>query len=247
MSMNNPSHPAGKPTLIASLVVALLCTFLTGCWQENPDRTENRKALARWEDARLAPNDSLVALLTGSDAHIRLAALRTAGLIGRTDVLPEMIAALEDPSDTVRRQAAFSLGLLGDERATAALTEASSSPRPALREAALAGLGRLPNDGQALLAATTSTSATEAALAWNGLRNAAARVDSSALRHAVLSGLTRPETDVQWRVLRCLERFPVADLTAMVEPFARSGDDQVRVHAYRALGRLGTPAALRWR
>ncbi|MBU8871589.1 MAG: peptidylprolyl isomerase [Gemmatimonadales bacterium] len=226
------------------LCLTLLSLLLTGCWQENSDREDSRKILAGWEDARLAPGDSLVALMTGGDAHIRLAAVRTAGLVGRTDILPEMIAALEDPSNTIGRQAAFSLGLLGDERAIPALAIAADSPRPALREAALAGLGRLPNDGQALLKASTATSAVEAALAWDGLRNMAARVDSSALHEAVLTGLARSETDIQWRVLRCLERFPVLNLFPQIAPYAKSDDAQVRVHAYRALSHLETVPAL---
>ena len=231
-----------QPTLPRNIFLAgLICLILlNGCWQEDTDRLESRRNLARWEDARLAPRDSLVALLKGGDAHIRLAAVRTAGLIGRTDILPEMIAALDDPSDTIRRQAAFSLGLLGDERAIAALTEAYDSPRPSVREAALAGLGQLPNDGQTLLAAAASTNPTEAALAWNGLRNVTAGVDSSALREAVLAGLARPETDVQWRVLRCLERFQATDLVPLVAPLAGSMNHQVRVHAYRALGQRET-------
>jgi cyclophilin family peptidyl-prolyl cis-trans isomerase/HEAT repeat protein len=236
-----PMHLAVPAVLLALTLVA---TVLGGCQQEGSSRLEAKHTLARWEDARLAPRDSLVAMLTGPDAHIRLAAIRSAGLIGRTDVLPELIAALDDPSVTVCRQAAYSLGLLGDERALPALNEAAGAPRPDLRESALAALGRISNNGTILLQATAATSETEASLAWDGLRNTFAEVDSMALRDAVTAGLTRPETEIQWRVLRCLERFAPSDLTSLIAPFTTSDNPQVRVHAYRALALRNSYPAL---
>lgn len=238
--------PLRHPVLpIALVCLALVSAAGSGCWQDESSREEAQRTLARWEDARLAPRDSLVAFLAAEDAHIRLAAVRSAGLIGRSDVLPEMIAALDDPSDTIRRQAAYSLGLLGDVRALSALEQAAGDLRPDLRLAALAALGRLPNDGTALLRASSAASEAEACAAWDGLRNAVADVDSTALREAVVAALLRPETEIQWRVLRCLERFAPTEVTTLIAPFAQSDDDQVRVHAYRALALRETYPALR--
>ncbi len=240
-----PSLNRYRAALCAAAFIALSWACLPGCSRNEALRAESRRALARWEDQRLAPADSLRSLLTGPDARLRLAAARTAGLIGRTDILPELIELLDDPSDTIRGQAAFSLGLLGDERAVEPLEQMAAGPRPALRMDALRALGRLENSGAALLTAAEAESAAEAALAWDGLRNQAARVDSTQLDQAIRASLARPEADVRWRVLRCVERFAPADLGPDVAAQLDDANDQVAVHACRALGRIGGVDSLR--
>ncbi len=229
-------------------LLPLLCLpwlGLTGCSLDRGDRQAGRQALARWEDRRLAPQDSLVALLHHDDAHLRLAAARTAGLIGRSDVLGDLLELVDDPSSTVARQAAFSLGLLKDTAAIEKLEQAAlHAPDPGLRVAALEGLGQLPYSGQALMTAALKPEPDEAMAGWNGLRNVAARADSSALDQTLSQGLLQPCNEVLWRVLRCVERAPWAHLTPAVAPHAHSSHTQVRVHAYRALARLGGKPAL---
>lgn len=230
--------------LATAVLVMLTAGFMPGCGPDRAHRQDSRRALARWEDLRLAPQDSLTALLTDPDAHVRLAAVRSAGLIGRSGVLPTMAGLLSDRSTTVAAQAAFSLGLLGDADAVDELTAAARGPRPAVRLAALQGLAHLEHDGAVFLAAATSPDPAEAAAAWDGMRNVAARADSAALHLALREGLTRQESDIVWRVLRCCELAPWPDLNSAVAPFARSPHPQTRVHAYRALARLGGQEAL---
>jgi cyclophilin family peptidyl-prolyl cis-trans isomerase/HEAT repeat protein len=225
-------------------LLAAMFLLGTGCLPDHSDRDAGFAALARWEDRRLAPQDSLTALLRHPDAHLRLAASRTAGLIGRSDVLPVLLENLEDPSATVVRQAAFSLGLLGDTAAVEALEKTAHDPHAATRVAALRGLAHLPHEGQALLAASAARDKEESMAAWDGLRNLTASVDSTALHQALTAGLNRAETDILWRVLRCSERAMTLDLLPAVAPLARSAHPQVRVHAYRALSRLDDPRAL---
>ena len=230
------------PVALSAFILA--CIILPGCFNEPEFRQEKLEAVARWQDQRLAPHDSLLALLEDADAHVRLASVRAAGLIGRDDVLPQMMSALQDRSVTVRAEAAWSLGLLGSPAAVVALESAAVDPRPAVRLAALAGLAHVPNDGRVLMEAGINGDAAEAVVAWDGLRN---MVDNSArenLLSAIQAGMTRPESDVRWRVLRCIELVPDSTLTGLVAPFARSDQTQVRVHAYRSLARLDSPAAL---
>ena len=227
-----------RQTLTRTLTLLLMTALVTGCWPGSGERDETLLRIARWQDQRLAPQDSLAALIDHTDAHVRLAAVRAAGLIGRPDVLPSLVDALADRSGTVARQAAFSLGLLGDERAVVPLGGATRAVDPGLRLAALRGLAHIPHDGQALLAMSASGQADEAATAWDGLRNVAAGVDSAALHAAILVGLDRPEADVQWRVLRCAEVAGSVDLVPELAPFASAPVVQVRVHALRALARI---------
>ena len=230
--------------ILGCIVIASALAILAGCIPDPDDRHQKLEAVARWQNQRLAPLDSLIAMLADGDAHIRLASVRASGLIGRDDVLPQMLAALDDPSVTVRAEAAWSLGLMGSADAVGALENATADPRPAVRLAALAGLAHVPNDGQALMKVAVLGEATEAALAWDGLRNMAGRADTPSLLTAIQAGLTRPEADVRWRVLRCGELVADSTMTGLVSPFARAVETQVRVHAYRCLARLEYPAAL---
>lgn len=237
-----PAWPGLASVDRASICLALtgfallaILTLLAGC---TPAEREGQCAsLDRWQDRRLAPPDSLHALLTGPDAVVRRAAVRAAGLIGRTDVLAAMIAALDDPSRSVRCEAAFSLGLLGGDVAVAPLTELLADRDPLVREAAAAGLAHQEHDGAMLLPLTLDDEPRVAGAAWTALRNVASRASGDSLTAAIRAGLSHPESAVRWRVLRCAEMVPDSTLVAQIAPFAIDRDVQVRVHALRALGR----------
>jgi cyclophilin family peptidyl-prolyl cis-trans isomerase/HEAT repeat protein len=224
------------------LAVLLAAVVLTACAPE--EREDQRQALARWEDRRLAPIDSLAALLAGPDANVRRAALRTAGLIGRTDVLPPMIRALEDRSQGVRSQAAFSLGLIGGDVALAPLEIALRDPHLSVRQAASEGLAHQDHDGSALYPVALEGEVRAATAAWTALRNVAGRADRDSLVAAIRAGLARPEPAVRWRVLRCAERAPDSTLVPQIAPYAIDRDVPVRVHALRALRYHDGPAAI---
>jgi len=223
--------------LLYAAAAGLLSAALAGC-AAPPDRDAALRTLARWEDARLADPDSLGAMIAGPDAHVRRAALRTAGRIGRSDVLPGVLAALDDPSDAVRAEAALALGFLGDASAVEPLAALVDVGPTRLRRAALFALARLPHDGAALWDVALQGEPRDAALAWNALRDRAADLDSTRLADAVRAGLVRPEADVLWRVLRCAERAQGPALAADVAAFTDHRDARVRRHACRALARL---------
>lgn len=225
------------PTSI--LLLAAACALTAAGCSPPADRAAKQRVLLRWEDRRLADADSLSAFLRDGDAHVRLAAMRAAGRIGRTGALTELIAGLADASPTVRVAAAEALGLVGDASAAEPLIRALEGNGPEVRRAVLFALAHVRNDGAALMAVARDGTRDEAALAWNALRDRAADADSTDLADAVRVGLERPEVDVLWRVLRCAERVPVPGLVADVAPFARHLDAQVRVHACRALAALG--------
>jgi len=229
------------PRLLFALPLIALA-LLTACTPD--EQAAQHSALARWEDARLAAPDSLAAMIAGPDAVIRRDALRTAGRIGRTDVLPAMIAALDDGSQAVRAQAAFSLGLLGRDVAVAPLMQALNDPHLAVRVAALEGLAHQDHDGANLLRFATGGVEREAVAAWTALRNVAAQADPDSLVAAIRTGLARPEPAVRWRVLRCAERAPDSTLVAQIAPYAIDSEVDVRVHALRALGRHAGEAAV---
>lgn len=229
-------------TLPLLCVVLALAGALGACAPE--DRDARLDAVVRWEDRRLAPVDSLTDLATGPDAHVRRAALRAAGRIGRTDAVPALLAGLEDRSLAVRSQAAFSLGLLGGDVGVGALGEALGSAHPNLRRAACQGLAHQEHDGTLLLGPAVSARERVATAAWTALRRVADRVPPDSLLAALRAGLGRPEAAVRWRVLRCAERAPDSTLVAQIAPLATADAVAVRVHALRALARHEGPAAL---
>jgi cyclophilin family peptidyl-prolyl cis-trans isomerase/HEAT repeat protein len=226
-----------------SLLVLAALSLLVACAPE--ERAAQLDDLVRWEDRRLAPTDSLAALLGSPDAHVRRAALRTAGRIGRTDVLPAMLDRLDDRSQAVRAQAAFSLGLLGGDVAVPALTRTlRDHAHRAVREAACRGLAHQEHDGAMLIDPALHGETRVSAAAWTALRRVASRAHRDTLVAAIRAGLGRDERAVRWRVLRCAERVPDSTLVDQIAPFATDRDVQVRVHALRALGHHEGPAAL---
>lgn len=244
--MTQSRWPMGTGLALLGLAALAISAGLvgTGCRGDDPQRQARLLEIARWQDRRLAPADSLAQAMTSRDAFVRLAAARAAGLIGREDVVPALESLLKDPSQAIRAEAAWSLGLLGDPRAVPDLSRAAADSRPALRLAALAALAQVPNDGAALLAGARRPAPAEAALAWDGLRQQAERVPPDSLRAAIGAGLARSESDVRWRVLRCAERAADSTLTTTLAPFARASLIEERVQAYRALGRQRGVAAL---
>ncbi|MCP4291278.1 MAG: hypothetical protein GY780_05525 [bacterium] len=238
---------AFSPRKALSIATALILgqVLVSGCFPEPADRTQAFESLARWEDRRHAPEDSLLAMIKNDDAHVRLRAIRSAGLIGNRNVVPAMIDALEDPSETVARQSTYSLGLMADEAATGAIEAILNHPGNRLHLEAALALAHLPNHGTGLLKATESEDAAVAAAAWDGLRNVADQTDSTALTQAIIRDLNGTPTDVLWRVLRCAERIPSPKLISHISAHIRSQNLQVRVHAYRALSRQGEIESLK--
>ncbi len=225
----------GRALLGRLIPVLVLITGLAACRDGDPARLSKLQDIARWQDTRLAPGDSLHLMLQDRDAHVRLAAARAAGLIGRSDAVPYLLEVLDDPSLTVRAEACFSLGLTGGESAVRALEEQVADPHRAVRLAALAGLAQTAGGGPALLAATDSSDPREAAAAWDGLRRRIEDVDQAAVAAAMDSSLGRAVPEVSWRILRCAELTPDSTLVKTIAPLAASSLTQVRVHALRAL------------
>lgn len=226
-------------------LATLILVLMAGCMSDPPRRQAAYQTLARWEDRRFAPEDSLLSLIQDDDAHVRLQAVRSAGLIGQRSMVPSMIEALDDPSETVGRQAAFSLGLMGDPGAVQALEAILMIPGSRLHLAAVRGLAHLDHEGRGLLMATGSDDLAVVEGAWDGLRNVATLADSSLLVAAITDGLSSAHSRVLWRVLRCSERLPSPELIPHQAPHVRSSVAQVRVHAFRALARQDQPSALK--
>ena len=236
MGINDMTRHAGTVLCLAALCQGLVCI---GCGPA-PERSRALGAIARWEDRRLADTDSLITMMKAPDAHVRRAAMRAAGLIGRSDVQTELIEGLDDPSEAVAIEAATALGFLDEPDVAAPLADKLAAAGPNLRRAILFALGRAPNDGTVLAGYALNGRRAEAALAWDGLRNHATELDSTVLHRTLDEGLALPDADLLWRVLRCAERSNDASLVPKIAGFTTADDVQTAVHACRALGRLAT-------
>src|SRR5688572_27419868 len=82
---------------------------------------------------RRDPGAALSTLLDSRKATVRTRALRTAGQLGRLDLLPQMMMALTDAKQDARFWAAWSAVLLGDRR-TALDALVSYATRPGSRQ-----------------------------------------------------------------------------------------------------------------
>lgn len=177
----------------------------------------------------------------------RAEAARTLGTRGEAarPAMDALFAALGDPSEAVRFEAAQALSRL-EPRApdVPALAKALTSPDPYVRGFAAWSLGNLQGAAReavpALVAAINEdeTSAVVAgALARIGPAAAAAVPSlAAALRH--------PDAGRRWRAARALGRIGPAAQAAVSNLTAALADpnEAVRAHAARALGRIGTGA-----
>jgi uncharacterized protein (TIGR02270 family) len=95
-----------------------------------------RMGIAACAAHRQDPGAALGYAATDRDPHLRARALRAAGELGRTDLLPELRAALGDDDGGCRFWGAWSAALLGDGVAGEALVTAAAQGGPASVRAA---------------------------------------------------------------------------------------------------------------
>src|SRR5262249_19000846 len=79
-------------------------------------RTTRLAAIASSGMHRIVPGDALIGALGDDDAAVRTRAARTAGEVGRRDLLPQLVALIKEENELVRFWAAWSAALLGDRR-----------------------------------------------------------------------------------------------------------------------------------
>jgi cyclophilin family peptidyl-prolyl cis-trans isomerase/HEAT repeat protein len=225
--------------------LVLLLLVLAGC-STPQNRDSATEALLRWEDQRIAPTDSLVTFLQDDDAHIRRAAAKCAGRIGRNDVTAQLIQLLEDPSDSVQEQAAIALGFIDNFQSPNKLSARLESSHTSVREAILFSLGNIKGGGQELLPLLGSLKGNEAQTAWNSMRKRVEDVDQGKLDEAVVVGLIThaSKPNLLWRVLRCAEKLDSISFENEVIELLQHRDITVRAHACRLLGKSDSPAAL---
>lgn len=82
------------------------------------------------------------ALAAGTNTDALILALGEVG----GDALPDLLDALDQPSNTLRARAAEALGLIGDDRASAQLVVALADADDGVRYEALVALGQLPGE-----------------------------------------------------------------------------------------------------
>ena len=94
------------------------------------DPRRRRVAIAAYAAHRQDPGPTLARAISTDDAPLRARALRAAGELGRTDLLPAIRARLGDDSEGCRLAAAASTVLLGVRSAAAALLALAESGEP---------------------------------------------------------------------------------------------------------------------
>jgi HEAT repeat protein len=85
----------------------------------------------------------LLKLADGSDARLRVEAIRILGAIGQGRAVNPLTYALTDPDPRVAQRAANALGRVGDPRSFHALLTALRHPSPDVRHAVCGALGEL--------------------------------------------------------------------------------------------------------
>jgi uncharacterized protein (TIGR02270 family) len=92
---------------------------------------------------RQDPGAPLGYAIAGKNARVRARALRAAGELGRSDLLPEIQEALRDDDEACRFWAAWSATLLGEDRAARVLWDLARGPGPFAEPAAMMAMRRI--------------------------------------------------------------------------------------------------------
>jgi HEAT repeat protein len=197
-----------------------------------------RLRLAACDVIRAAPTDrSVVALgrvLGDPDPHVRLAAAAAMGASGLADAVSPLLGHLDDPSPEVRAEVARALGRIGDARAVVPLIGKVQDSVSDVRRTVARALGELGDlrAASALMLALQDTSPDvrlEAVGALGKLRSDEATVAIAPL----------------------IEASDASDGTIVPSgPMGRpsnesAGVSEVRAAALRALGRIGSEAAVK--
>ena len=232
--------PAGErvpPSVDARAVASLLA-----------DADPATRLAAAWTARRLATDDGVrqalaAALKADASTAVRSQAARALVAAGAADAL---FAALGDPSEAVRHEAA--LALSRSERTTAdvpRLVAALDSPDDyvaAFAAWSLGNLGAPAREAVPALARALSRARTDAVVA-----GALARIGPAAegAVPTLVAALHGEDADRRWRAARTLGRIGPAAASAvgpLADALGDSGNPALRLHAARALGRIG-PAA----
>jgi HEAT repeat protein len=211
----------------------------------------------RYSEYRLdpAPLNKVFAALSDRDPAIREAAAACLKLVGRyskgccreeTDIVPRLVAALDDPSPRVRDEAAKALGYYKDRRATIALTKRLEDADLMVRLNAAYALGKIPGTGAALplleLLEGGSPEWRDRLVeqeAIDAFRKVGGRI-SFTHRDRLVRVLLEKAGDRYLRAhaIRALGRFRIEEARGILEEALKDPDDKVRKYAAAALAGL---------
>jgi len=200
-----------------------------------------RLRLAACDVIRAAPTDRAVTalgrVLGDPDPHVRLAAAAAMGSSGMTEAVSPLLGHLDDAAPEVRAEVARALGRIADARAVVPLIGKVQDAVPEVRRAVARALGELadPRAVSALMLALQDTShdvRVEAVTALGKLRS-----DEATLAIAPLVEIDDDAAAGSIAAQRGV--FPGS------RPADGAGRGEVREAALRALGRIGSEAAIK--
>ncbi|AUX40913.1 phosphohydrolase [Sorangium cellulosum] len=196
-----------------------------------------RLRLAACDVIRAAPTDrSVVALgrvLGDPDPHVRIAAAAAMGAAGLPDAVSPLLGHLDDGAPEVRAEVARALGRIGDARAVVPLIGKVQDAVPEVRRATARALGEL-GDARAVSALIL-----------------ALQDQAQDVRVEAVTALGRLRSDEATPAIAELVAASPGGLGGSgAFPGARAADggtssNDVREAAFRALGRIGSDAAVR--
>jgi HEAT repeat protein len=215
------------------------------------DASPELRAAAAWALGRSAGSAAVPALERGladdASAAVRAAAARALGTMGESSrrAMPALFAALADPSESVRYEAAQALMKVGPAAADVrSLTVAVGNADPYVRGFAAWALGNIGAPAaEAVPALVTALAEDDTATV---VAAALARMGPGAAQAvpALVASLQSPDAGRRWRAARALGRIgpPAAEAVSDLEKALKDPNEAVRLHAARALGRIGAAA-----
>lgn len=196
-----------------------------------------RLRLAACDVIRAAPTDrSVVALgrvLGDPDAHVRLAAAAAMGSSGMAEAVSPLLGHLDDTSPEVREEVGRALGRIGDSRAVVPLIGKVQDSVADVRKVVARALGELGDlRAQSALMLALQDTSSEVRLEAVG---ALGRLRSDEATLAIASLVETPE----------VTEGSIGFYPGRAQPATGVGAAEVRAAAVRALGRIGSEAAVK--
>lgn len=237
-------------------IVIVSVLMVLGCAPSRPPGSAARPAasariaafleIARAEARREHGVEALAARSTQGDPDVRMRALLGLGRVGSEDAVAVLVRALDDPQESIRRQAARALGIAQARTAEARLLD-QYEREPATRAAIVEALGRLGSDAALTVLAEALSDpglAEHAALALGRFGRRSLALDQGA-RQALVQAAATPDPLVRRAVAFALAREHApptgkeeglaARTASILEILAGDADPEVRSLALRAL------------
>ena len=200
--------------------------------REGPHRAQVDAALEKIKD-------QLVFQLSAEEPSLRYHSARALGTIGDAGVSPELVSALDDPSNLVRFNAAAALATMDQKEGIDFLFTALGDDDPTLRINAVKFLTEIQSISSAVEQELIDALGRDDSASSSGAAQVLGQARVESALPALLAATSRADPQVRWNAVIALGRIGSAETRPRLEQLLEDSDATVVYYARWALSRLG--------